>query len=198
MTNELDLVIYRSLSDLNEAALRIGDLSEKLGQALDDEVAVWTNNNGWAGTAMHFSNDDGGTWLAPPEWLVAGKSDEVPLYFSLGHTAGSPEDEWNLVTMTGAGQQLYGLWLATDTVDKRAFNKAWKTYIARDAHLPLHGKDFFLPLTLDREALAGGSTADALAPVREALDRLPELASRLEVFRNDLVGNAGSTPPTLG
>lgn len=192
MTAQVDALLIRSLPELNEAALRMGDLSSEIGQAIDAEIAAWIARNGWSGAASYFSDDT--TWLAPEEWMVSADPDErAYLFFQLEETDSDPENEWHLANFTGCGEQRTGFRLYYNTVTRPVFKRLWRE-LKDTAGLPLLGSDFFLPIVLDRETLAqaveNDLITDALQPLRDALDRLPQLVSQLEPLRRDIVAAA--------
>lgn len=198
MTHELDALLIRSLPELNDAVTRLVALDEEIGKHIDMEIQDWIDRNGWTGVAELYG-DDGVVWLAPKDWMVLGDPDNSSyLYFSFDVTGAVSEDHWNLVRMTEAGDQRYGFWLASDVVKKNSvFKKLWKAHLSNTPGLPLHGAEFFLPVGLDREALASavlnGSVADALEPLRQALDKLPQLASQLSSFKAAIVASGDGT-----
>lgn len=205
MQRELDALIVRSLPELNDAVIRLVALNEEIGREIDTEIQAWIGRNGWTGTAEWFG-DEGNIWLAPKDWMVPSDPDNRGyLYFDFNYTSADSENQWDLASFTSSGQQRLGFWITSDTVKERVFKKLWKAHLAITPGLPLHGSEFFLPIELDREALAvavlNGSVADALAPLRETLERLPELASQLGSLKTAIVaaageGNAGTAERT--
>ena len=195
MKHELDALLIRSLPELNDAVHRLIALDEQIGREIETEIQAWIRRNGWMGIAERKGESED-TWLAPKDWMVPNDPDEnAYLYFGVGYTSADPEDNWDLATFTSSGHQRLGFWLRSNTVKDRVFKNLWKTQLGKTSALPLHGPEFFLPMELDREALAvavlNGSVADALDPLRETLDRLPELASQLDSLKMVVVAAAG-------
>lgn len=196
MTNELDVLIIRSLSELNDAATRLDGLDDEICREIDAEIQLWIERNGWKGAANQFGDDDEGTWLAPEDWIVPNETeDDAYLYFSLYYTAADPEDKSKLASFTGVGRSQWGFWLDSDRIKPQALKKLWKAQLKSASGLPLLGSDFFFPINLDQETLAtavsNGSIAEAFDPLRASLDRLPELASRLGSLKQAIVAAAG-------
>lgn len=197
MKHELDALLIRSLPELNDAVNRLIALNEEIGREIDAEIQAWIGRNGWKGIA-EWNGELDDTWLAPKDWMVPNDPDDnAYLYFDFDYTSADPEDNWDLASFTSSGQQHLGFWLRSSTVKDRVAKKLWKAHLGRTSGLPLHGPEFFLPVLLDREALAtavlDGSVRDALEPLRETLDRLPELASQLGSLKMAIVAAAGES-----
>ena len=182
MTNQIDALLVRSLPELEEAALAIEPLSERIGVELDNEIRGWIRNNGWIGVSEFMDNDE--VWLAPPEWIIAGETDKAHLYFDF-HATPEGSSYW-LSTLLGCAKDTYGFWLEQNSVKKIEFKRLWRDH-STVSQLPLSGSEFFLPLIVDRELLASSiennTIVDALGSIRDTLDRLPQLVSQLEPLK---------------
>lgn len=202
MSAELDALIIRSLPELNDAATRLDVLSQDVLREIDIEIEAWIARNDWKGESEFYS-DDRRTWLAPASWMVPNDpNDNTYLYFILDVTAADTESYWHVASLCGSGQQRIGFWLSYDVVKKPTFNRLWRE-LKNTAGLPLLDSEFFLPIILDRDALAtaveSDAIGDALQPLRDALDRLPQLASQLEPLKREIVAASGAknkTDPT--
>lgn len=197
MSNEIDALVIRSLPELYAAAERLDSLDVEVFKEIDDEMRSWIVRNGWIGVAEWYGEADD-SWLAPEEWASPNAEEGAYLYFYPARTVATGyENPWYLTSLTGASEQQIGLWLGSVSVGSRQFRGLWKEHLARAANLPLLGSDLFLPLRVDRETLAtaalNGSVAEAFEPIRETLDRLPELASRLDPLRKAIVAAARSS-----
>lgn len=203
VNHELDALLIRSLPEINEAAVRLDELQQMIFKAVDADIEDWIKRNDWQGVAEWFG-DAGETWLAPKEWMYLGGADgSAYLRFDFGSPT-LTEDYWYLASFTGSGQRQLGLKICCPSIKKKlVFRRIWKSFLSKSTGLPLYESEFFLPVILDREALAAavlnGSVSEALGPLRETLDRLPQLASELESLKKAVAAAAeaaeGSRPP---
>ena len=158
-----------------------------MSKSIDTDVNEWISRNGWDGEC-ELARGENKLWLAPSEWKF--DEDNHFLYFNFGASWSEILDYVNIISLTESGERQAGLWLDYDTIKVRPFNKLFKEYIGEHPGLPLTGKDFFLPVSLDREELAKaleeGAIEEALDPLRATLDRLPELAARLEPLKRKI------------
>lgn len=183
MSAEVDALIIRSLSELNEAATRLAALSDEIGESIDAQIGDWITRHEWKGVAGRYSGGPS-TYLGPQAWFLPDDPrDRAHLYFIFA-PAIADVDVAELVSLVGAGAERMGFWLAYDILKVSPFKKLWRAFLAENSDLPVDSKgQLFIPVKIDPEALAVAvieqSINDALDPLRDALSRLPEIAERL-------------------
>ncbi len=186
---QMDALIVRHLADIDTAAKRIiHNVQVEVGKALDEVAEEWADAQGWTGV---FEWDENELALYPPEWGYkepgsedTSRSAYFYLYAGQGDDFGetSDLDQFWLTRLTGSGRGQLGFWWEYEKGVVAPRGKRWKQFV-RSYIERLQGKGFtydeesglfFLPVRVDREALAlaieNETIEDALEPLKKALD----------------------------
>jgi len=190
--DKLDALIVRNLQKVNVALSRIWyGIGPHAFKAIDAASKDWTEAQGWKGE--FGSEDDELLWFAPPEWTASGLHDGIDghyAYFQLDtfadehNTEGGDQDR--LVTLLGTGVGSTGFRIIRGD-DAAVTKPAWRRLASSNEVLKpmvslgfVHedGGSYFLPIPFKAEALAEGieqgDMSDFLAPLEEALGKLPD------------------------
>src|SRR4051812_18645087 len=193
----LDALIVRSIAQVNAVWSRVVyGIGERVLEALDEAAKEWAEAQGWPGK---FDSKEEWLWFAPRDWMVSGtqaEEDKNYAYLQLG-TFGDEEGTENgdqdwLVTLLGAGVGFMGIRISRGsgaTIGK----SEWRRLLASTevvhamvalgfVYGPREGS-YFLRIPFEATALADaieqGDMRTFLAPLKQALEKLPAAVAAL-------------------
>lgn len=185
MASELDALI--SWSDLDAVGFRQDEIETELAGQIITATSDWAAAHGWvAVVGATFDN----LWLSPPEWATStGKRPGADAFFIFQYldTEVADQDWWSLTGLIGASAAQWGFRARQTRRPKREWDGLIRQpeVIARMPGFRLDDTPaFFLPVTLQRSALAGSLESqtfdDFLRSYLDALDALPDAVKVLD------------------
>jgi hypothetical protein len=192
----LDVLIVQHIGDLDAAANRLRyEIQRKVGKKINSTVEEWCDDHGWYGK---FDWNEDRLWLLPEGWRGAeatADDEDAIAYFNFGVRFGDDLDSddgsvdyfwltrlckqgkgtigFSFKREAGLGIKKKKLWipLAAEHANKGSARALGFDYEEGDG-------TFFKALVIDKEALAKAieedDFAEALKPLRDALDVLPD------------------------
>jgi hypothetical protein len=191
-------LVIQHLAVLEAASVIVDEVDKQVFASIDETIKDWVaSRDGWEG---QFDYLELGTLFKPKSWENNEKG-EYQAYYSLDPEEGK-SCKYKLVPLIAATSVRYGIWFSVDTTwVTRLVGKgvrhgpAWKSFLAGQFPtsrlagygFELQGGDLFMPIRVDAQVLAEDypdSKGDALAPIREALQKLeaahPEIDALLK------------------
>jgi hypothetical protein len=210
----LDALIVRNMAQINKALSRIwhGIYPVAFG-AVTDTTREWVRAQGWKGKFEYDGSDSSAEfWCAPPDWISpdGDRRHDCYAYFEFDYfdtdfknTADDDQDE--IVTLLGAGVGATGFHILRGdgaTIAKGPWKRLMQASgiigVMRSLGCKQYEGSYYIPISFSAEALAvaieQGDMSIFLAPLKEALDRLPDIVfamqSIIQVASNSQSGTA--------
>jgi hypothetical protein len=207
---EMDALIVRHLKDIESASNRLNiEIQKNVGDAIDRIVKEWAGEKKWYSTGC-VNNEETYLALAPTNWLLPDKEERdekfygwfwIDAFDNAGNETGLWNNEFWLTQLCGLGAGPLGICWGGEHGNFNTTNARWKAFLAPRVadfnnkygfkYVQRDGV-FYLPFTIDQEALAtaiaGDNIEDALGPLTAAL----EIIGKAEDDSNSLL-NAAKT-----
>lgn len=193
----LDALIVRNIVQVNAVWSRVVyGIGPRVLEAIDEAAKQWAEAQGWPGK---FDSEEEWLWFAPRDWMVSdtqAKEDKSYAYLQLqpvGDEEGTEngDQDW-LVTLLRAGVGSMGIRISRGseaTITKPAWRRLLATTEVVDAMVALgfvyepREGSYFLRIPFEATALADaieqGDMPTFLAPLKEALEKLPAAVAAL-------------------
>jgi hypothetical protein len=181
-------LILSNVGMFNEAHLLLTKIDEEIFEEIDKIIEEWAISNGWEGN-FEWSGD--GLWTYPPifakkdEEGEEGEEREPFAYFSFFRRDDSASNSFWIADLCKQGQTDFGFrFVAEHNLfgGKTKWNAYCRNLSESASQLPMIGfvdegkGSWFLPIQIDKNALASGYENDAydkvFEPITQALDKI--------------------------